>query len=252
MGWRSPTCARGSWRCPTCGPRCTLANRCLRITTSGCASSRVELPFAGAMPRGCRGSHLTHRQRKQGRAGGTMSESAGSRIRESFSGRNAFILVAIGSAVGLGNIWRFPYVTYENGGGAFLIPYLVALLTAGIPILLFDYGVGYKLRGLPPLGDKRLQPRADALTWLPVGVCLLIAIYYAAIIAWSAMYAWFSLTQAWGDDAEGFFFGRFLEYDGGGTEGSGISVDFVAQAGWPMLVVWVVLLLALGSGVRRG
>ncbi len=181
-----------------------------------------------------------------------MSESAGSRIRESFSGRNAFILVAIGSAVGLGNIWRFPYVTYENGGGAFLIPYLVALLTAGIPILLFDYGVGYKFRGSPPLAFKRLHPSAEAIGWIHVGVCFLIAIYYAAIIAWSAMYAWFSLTQAWGDDAEGFFFGRFLEYDGGGTEGSGISVDFVAQAGWPMIVVWVVLLLALGSGVRRG
>ena len=47
--------------------------------------------------------------------------------RETFSGRRAFIFAAIGSAVGLGNIWRFPYVTYENGGGAFIIPYIVAL-----------------------------------------------------------------------------------------------------------------------------
>ena len=55
--------------------------------------------------------------------------------RETFSGRKAFIMAAIGSAVGLGNIWRFPYTTYENGGGAFIIPYLIALLTAGIPLL---------------------------------------------------------------------------------------------------------------------
>ena len=48
--------------------------------------------------------------------------------RETFSGRKAFIMAAIGSAVGLGNIWRFPYTTYENGGGAFIIPYLIALL----------------------------------------------------------------------------------------------------------------------------
>ena len=54
--------------------------------------------------------------------------------RETFSGRKAFIMAAIGSAVGLGNIWRFPYTTYENGGGAFIIPYLIALLTAGIPL----------------------------------------------------------------------------------------------------------------------
>jgi neurotransmitter:Na+ symporter, NSS family len=58
--------------------------------------------------------------------------------RETFSGRNAFIMAAIGSAVGLGNIWRFPYTTYENGGGAFIIPYLIALLTAGIPLLSFN------------------------------------------------------------------------------------------------------------------
>ena len=51
--------------------------------------------------------------------------------RGAFSSRKVFILAAIGSAVGLGNIWRFPYVAYENGGGAFMIPYIVALLTAG-------------------------------------------------------------------------------------------------------------------------
>ena len=174
------------------------------------------------------------------------------RIRESFTGRTAFILVAIGSAVGLGNIWRFPYITYENGGGAFLIPYLVALLTAGIPILLFDYAIGYKFRGSPPLAFKRLHPSAETVGWIQVGICFLIAVYYSAIIAWAAMYTYFSLTQAWGEDAEGFFFDTFLQYDGGGTEGSGISVDFVAQVGWPLIVVWAVLLLALGSGVRRG
>ena len=56
--------------------------------------------------------------------------------RATFSNRRAFMVAAIGSAVGLGNIWRFPYIAFENGGGAFLLPYLVALLTAGIPLLL--------------------------------------------------------------------------------------------------------------------
>ena len=69
--------------------------------------------------------------------------------REEFAGRWAFILAAIGSAVGLGNIWRFPYIAYENGGGAFIIPYLVALLTAGIPLLFFDYAIGHRFRGRP-------------------------------------------------------------------------------------------------------
>lgn len=70
--------------------------------------------------------------------------------REQFTGQVGFILSAIGSAVGLGNIWRFPGVAYENGGGAFMVPYLVALLTAGIPILFLDYALGHRFRGGAP------------------------------------------------------------------------------------------------------
>ncbi len=76
--------------------------------------------------------------------------------REQFSGQTGFILSAIGSAVGLGNIWRFPGVAYENGGGAFLVPYLVALVTAGIPILFLDYAVGHRFRGAAPTALRRL------------------------------------------------------------------------------------------------
>ncbi|GAB3190321.1 sodium-dependent transporter [Nesterenkonia suensis] len=183
---------------------------------------------------------------------GSSHSAGGVRVRESFAGRKAFILTAIGSAVGLGNIWRFPYITYENGGGAFLIPYLIALLTAGIPILLFDYAVGHKFRGSPPMAFKRLHPGAEVIGWFQVGICFLISIYYAAIIAWAASYTWFSLSQAWGDDPEGFFFAEYLQYDGGGAEGAGLSVDFVAQVGWPLIAVWVALLACLAVGVRRG
>ena len=70
--------------------------------------------------------------------------------RENWTSRSGFIIAAVGSAVGLGNIWRFPYVAYENGGGAFLIPYLLALITAGLPLLFFDYAVGPRSTGLPP------------------------------------------------------------------------------------------------------
>ena len=76
--------------------------------------------------------------------------------QESFNSRNYFILAAIGSAVGLGNIWRFPYVAYSNGGGAFILPYLIALLSAGIPLLFFDYAIGHRYRGSAPLALRRL------------------------------------------------------------------------------------------------
>ena len=77
--------------------------------------------------------------------------------REIFSSRWAFLLAAIGSAVGLGNIWRFPYVAYDNGGGAFLLPYLIALLTAGIPLLFLDYALGHRYRGSAPLTFRRIK-----------------------------------------------------------------------------------------------
>ena len=63
--------------------------------------------------------------------------------REQWGTKVGFILAAVGSAVGLGNIWRFPYVVYSSGGGAFLIPYFFAIFTAGVPLLILEYGMGY-------------------------------------------------------------------------------------------------------------
>src|SRR5690625_7426791 len=100
--------------------------------------------------------------------------------RQEFKGRNAFIFAAIGSAAGLGNIWRFPYVAYEGGGGAFIIPYLVALLTAGIPFLFMDYAIGHKFRGSSPLCHLRLSRSGETFGGWHVGVCFLLANYFCA------------------------------------------------------------------------
>ena len=75
-----------------------------------------------------------------------MSSAQQAPERQVFVSRSAFILAAIGSAIGLGNIWRFPYVAYDSGGGAFIIPYLIALLTAGIPLLFVVYAIGHRSR----------------------------------------------------------------------------------------------------------
>jgi NSS family neurotransmitter:Na+ symporter len=167
--------------------------------------------------------------------------------RGAFSSRKVFILAAIGSAVGLGNIWRFPYVAYENGGGAFLIPYLVALLTAGLPFLLMDYGLGHKFRGSAPLSFARLRRGTEFIGWWQVGICFLIAIYYAAVIAWALRYMFFSVDQAWGEDPAGFFLGDFLK--AGPVE---ISTDVVAGVLAPLVVVWVAVLLIMALGVQKG
>lgn len=167
--------------------------------------------------------------------------------RGSFSSRKVFILAAIGSAVGLGNIWRFPYVAYENGGGAFLIPYLVALLTAGLPFLLLDYGLGHRFRGSAPLSFRRASRGAEALGWWQVAICFVIAVYYAAVIAWAARYTLFSFDKSWGDDPETFLFGDYLQ-----AGDPGVGLDFVSGVTVPLVLVWVAVLVIMALGVQKG
>ncbi len=173
---------------------------------------------------------------------GSQAESRGA-----FSSRKVFILAAIGSAVGLGNIWRFPYVAYENGGGAFMIPYIVALLTAGIPFLFLDYALGHRNRGSAPLSFARLGRAAEGLGWWQVGICFLIAIYYAAVIAWAVRYTFFSLDQAWGDDPATFFTTDFLK-----VGDPGIDATLVWGVVIPLAVVWLAVLAIMLMGVEKG
>jgi neurotransmitter:Na+ symporter, NSS family len=171
--------------------------------------------------------------------------------REAFGSRNVFILSAIGSAVGLGNIWRFPYVAYEGGGGAFLIPYLCALLTAGIPLLFLDYAIGHRFRGSAPLAFRRLHRAAEPLGWWQVLICVVISVYYAVIVAWAAMYTWFSAQLTWGPGNENdFFFVDFLQ--SADVAEAGVSTDFVPQVGIPLAVVWLVVIAIMALGVKRG
>ena len=66
--------------------------------------------------------------------------------RSLWGSKAGFLLAAIGSAVGLGNIWRFGYMAYENGGGAFLVPYVVALIVAGVPLMILEYALGQRFQ----------------------------------------------------------------------------------------------------------
>lgn len=168
--------------------------------------------------------------------------------RDTFSSRKIFILAAIGSAAGLGNIWRFPYVAYEGGGGAFMIPYVVALLCAGIPILFFDYALGHGSRAGAPLAFRRVDRKAEWIGWWTVGICVVIGIYYAAILAWAGSYVYFSLTKAWGSDPETFFMKDFLNI----SDDVSMHIDVVPTVMWPLVAVWVVITIIMALGVQRG
>ncbi|MCH0542474.1 sodium-dependent transporter [Streptomyces sp. MUM 203J] len=168
--------------------------------------------------------------------------------REQWATRTGFLLAAIGSAIGLGNIWRFPAVAYENGGGAFLLPYLVALLTAGIPLLIMEYAIGRKYRMSPPAALRQMARPAEVLGWWQVVVSLVIATYYALILAWAVRYVGFSVGRQWGADPEGFLFGTFLKV----APAPGAPSSYVPGVLWPLVAVWVVVLVILAFGVRRG
>lgn len=178
----------------------------------------------------------------------TPPQSVRPRVRDAFTSRRVFILAAIGSAVGLGNIWRFPYVAYEGGGGAFMIPYVVALLCAGLPFLFFDYAVGHKFRGSPPLALRRLNRKAEWLGWWQVAVCVVIAVYYAAVLAWAARYVGFSINKDWGDDPETFFFKDFLN----AAPEAGVSTDMVAGVLAPLAIVWLAVIVIMALGINKG
>jgi NSS family neurotransmitter:Na+ symporter len=183
------------------------------------------------------------------RAARTEAPGTTGRPREQWSGQTGFILAAIGSAVGLGNIWRFPGVAYENGGGAFLVPYLVALLTAGIPVLLLDYSIGHRFRGSAPTAFRRLTRGGggEVLGWFQVAISFAIILYYTVIIAWSLSYLVFSMSEAWGDDPAAFFIGEYLQ-----AADPGLSLDVVPSVLVPLLIVWVVVLAILALGVQKG
>ncbi|TWI60092.1 sodium-dependent transporter [Halalkalibacter nanhaiisediminis] len=173
--------------------------------------------------------------------------------REQWGTRAGFVLAAIGSAVGLGNIWRFPYVAYENGGGAFFLPYLFALLTAGIPLLIMEFTIGHKNRGSAPLSYARLNKKTEWIGWWQVAISFVISTYYAVIIAWAIAYTYFAVNQRWGEDTGGFLMGEYLQrvdiVSGGapGDLGSLVPGVFI-----PLILVWVIALGVLFKGVKRG
>lgn len=110
--------------------------------------------------------------------------------RERFGTRAGFVLAAVGSAVGLGNMWRFPYVTAQNGGAAFVVLYLAMTFAIGVPMMLAEFAVGRRARAAPVLALRRVGGRG----WAPVGVMLvltsfIILAYLSVVAGWTIRYA---------------------------------------------------------------
>ena len=164
--------------------------------------------------------------------------------RGEWGSRTGFILAAIGSAIGLGNIWRFPYVAASNGGGAFLI----ALFTAGIPLLILEFAMGHKIRSSAPGVFAKLNKKFEVIGWFQTLIAFSIATYYVVIIAWSFSYLFFAFTGAWGTDPKTFLFGDYLKLTDSPLNLGGLNLKVAV----PLLLVWGINYGVLRMGVKNG
>jgi NSS family neurotransmitter:Na+ symporter len=168
-------------------------------------------------------------------------------IRGEWSSRFTFILAATGSAVGLGNIWKFPYITGENGGGAFVLVYLLCVLAIGIPIMIAEILMGRRGQQSPvntmaQLADEAgADPRWRYLGWMGVAAGFLILAYYSVIAGWALSYVLKAFT------------GSFSSGDSG--EIKNLFDQFIASPG--QLVFWhsvfmVTTMAIVARGVNGG
>jgi SNF family Na+-dependent transporter len=106
-------------------------------------------------------------------------------------------MAAMGSAVGLGNLWRFPAVAFKNGGGAFFIPYFVALISAGVPLMIVEYAIGQKFQGGAPKALAAVTRQFRWVGWFALLVAGTICTYYVVVMAHAWHYAVASWRVAW-------------------------------------------------------
>ncbi|QTA37452.1 sodium-dependent transporter [Thermosipho ferrireducens] len=165
--------------------------------------------------------------------------------REKWGSRWAFILAAVGSAAGLGNAWRFPYMAYSNGGGAFYVPYFIALFLAGIPLLMAEFAIGQGLQSSAPKSMGKIKKGAEIIGWWAVITGALITFYYNVIMAYIFNYLYYSFGVSWKDDPNNFFFGKFLQVSSGPGELGGLR--------WPIVIglavtwLWIYFILRKGT-----
>ena len=167
--------------------------------------------------------------------------------RENFRSRLGFILVSAGCAVGIGNVWKFPYVTGQNGGGIFVLFYLLFLVLMGVPVLTMELAVGRASGKSAVEGYKALEPKGSKWHlhgWFCVAGCCLLMMYYTTVSGWML----------------GYFF-KFAAGTFVGLEGAAVDNVFTAMrsnvgemTGWMMATVlggFLVCSFGLQKGLER-
>ena len=159
----------------------------------------------------------------------------------------AFIFAMIGAAVGLGNIWRFSYVLYSNGGGSFFIPYFTAIAIMGIPFLILEYGVGFSFKESFSKIMRKINPKFEIIAWILVLFVFIVTIYYMVILSWDLIYLLSSFTFSWGTDAAAYF----TQTVGGSSNLSNASFLLIPTT-VGVLILWVILWFIAHRNVDKG
>lgn len=173
--------------------------------------------------------------------------------RSSFSSRVGFVLAAAGSAVGLGNLWRFPYLAAQYGGGIFLLVYLILVVTFGFALMVTEIAIGRKTR-LSCIGAyKALDKRFGFLGWIATFVPVIITPYYCVIGGWVMKYLFtFATGQGMAAADNGGFFDSFIGFDAGSLTAT--MLDFSGPTPWFLLFVLAttaVVIFGVEKGIER-
>ena len=158
-----------------------------------------------------------------------------------------FILAMIGLTIGIGNIWRFSYVLYSNGGGSFFIPYIIAIVIMGIPFLILEYGLGFKAKKSFSKLMHDIRPEFEIIAWMLVLFVFVVVIYYMIILGWDFVYLLNSFNFGWGNDPSSFFINNV-----GGSSNLANSTTLIIPTLACTLVLWGVFWLVSVRDVDSG
>ena len=166
--------------------------------------------------------------------------------RNHWPSRWIFILAAIGSAAGLGNIWRFPFLAFEHGGAAFILVLILANIVVGIPLLIAEIGLGQMTQRAAPDAFGTIQKRYRYLGWLAIVISMLVVFYFMVVMGWSIDYLASAFTIAWGTDTTGYFFENILQLSDGPGDTGGISWSVLSG----LLLAWTLVYFSIWKGIR--
>ncbi|XP_023269331.1 sodium- and chloride-dependent GABA transporter 1-like isoform X1 [Seriola lalandi dorsalis] len=192
--------------------------------------------------------------------------------RPTWSGRLEFILASVGYAVGLGNVWRFPYLCYSSGGGAFIVPYLIMVLLCGIPLLFMEFAIGQYTRLGPVHALAKICPLLKGVGLATVVISFVFSTYYNVLMSWALYYffnsfgatlPWKSCNNTWNaiencssgfpgnathlqSASQQFFDHRLLEKTNGIEEAGGLRWELVGY----LLISWVIVYFCIFKGVK--